>query len=84
MPVAGDGPAAGEKRCHLGSFHRLDFHTFSDKTGEDSQTLPITFKILAQTFPERDVLSNQLRKFHSKPPRLRFATSRSPVRFTFA
>jgi len=47
MPVAGDGPVAGEKRFHLGWFHGVDLHAFFDKTGEGTQTLPIAFKILA-------------------------------------
>ena len=84
MPVAGDGPAAGEKRCHLAWFQRADVRAFTHKTGEGPQPPLIAFKILAQAFPKFDVLSDQLRKFHSKPPRLMFATSRSPVRFTFA
>jgi hypothetical protein len=49
---------------------------------EGMQDSFIAFKLRAQTFSKDDVLSNQLVKFHSKPPRLRFATSRSPVRFT--
>src|SRR5215469_18678280 len=77
MAVAGDGPAAGEKRCYLGWFHRIDLCTFSHKTGKGTQTLLIAFKTLAEAFPEGDVFSHQLREFHSKPPKLRFATSRS-------
>ena len=84
MPVAGDGPAAGKKRCHPAWFHRADVRAFTHKTGEGPQPPLIAFKILAQAFPERDVLSNQLGESHSKPPKLRVATSRSPVRFTFA
>jgi hypothetical protein len=60
MPGAGDGPAAGEKRCHLSWFHRADVRTFTHKTGEGPQLALIGFKTLAQAFPEGDILSNPL------------------------
>jgi glycine/serine hydroxymethyltransferase len=60
MPVAGDGPTTGKKRCHLAWFHRAHVRTSTHKTGEGPQLVLIAFKTLAQAFPEGDVLSNPL------------------------
>ena len=84
LPVAGHDAAPVEKRRHLVRLNIPDIPALANNAGESMQDCLIGFELRAQASSKADVLSNQLIELHSKPARLRFATSRSPVRFTGA